>query len=353
MRTYLVLFSILLVFLAGCISTESKVGDTTTAVNMVSVTDFTGETSTINSPVERVVSNYGLIPPIIYLFGEGDKIVAGRGVMGADEFIDAVDPEFKTRSKDIKSDNVEEIKSLNPDVIFAPSWGSQQGQYPQVKGLGIPVVFIDIETASNYYKTLEMMGEVFQKEAYAQELIDYYNQSTNDVLKRTASISENEKPRVLFLVYDQKKNSYWTPGGEFYQNNLITMAGGKTVSSNLPTGKAQINVEQAASWNPDVIITSAHTMEYPSTKVKEDVLNDDGWKEINAVKSGNVYAMPFDGESWDTLGPKYVLGLYWTAKTLHPDMYADVDILNLTSSEYERFFNVSIDEVTLVGDNIE
>ena len=63
--------------------------------------------------------------------------------------------------------------------------------------------------------------------------------------------------------------------------------------------------------------------------------------------------MPNDGENWIDPCPKWILGLYWTVKTLHPEEFKDVDIKAKADEFYKKFFGLSVDKVNISGDNIE
>ncbi|AHF79483.1 ABC transporter substrate-binding protein [Thermococcus paralvinellae] len=326
--------------------------ETTTKTGYVEVTDFRGKTVRIKQPVERIVSLYGLATQMVYLLGEGEKVLGSTPLAMNDAFIQLIDPGMKNRMIFVgspKSANVEEVKKLNPDVVFTAAWGNERLN-EQIENLGIPVIALDLETVENYLKSLEIMGKALGKEDKAREAIEYYKSAMKVVTERTAKIPESEKPRVLLIYYSLKSKAFKAPGREYFQNVLIEMAGGISVSKELPGGWNVINVEQVARWDPDVILVVSYSLKYPSTKVKEDILNDPAWSSIKAVKEGKVYAMPNDGESWDYPAPKWILGLYWTAKVLHPDLFKDLNIKKKADEFYQKFFGISIDKVKIVGD---
>jgi iron complex transport system substrate-binding protein len=316
------------------------------------VTDFSGKQVEIKQPVERIVAIYGLAAQMAYLLDEGEKIVGGTKLVLHDDFIKFIDPEAKDRivlAGDPKGANVEELKKLEADVIFTASWGDEQVN-KQIESLGIPVVVLDLETVESYIKSLQMMGQTLGKEVEAQSASQYYSDSSEQIMQRTSELKEEEKPRVLFLQYSLRKKAFKVPGSDYFQNALVEMSGGESVSKELPGGWNVVNIEQVAKWDPDAIIVATYKIDYSSAKVKEDILNDPAWQQLQAVKDGAVYAMPNDGESWDYPAPKWVLGLSWTAKTLHPQLFEDMDLKKQADAFYQKFFDVSLDEVQIVGD---
>lgn len=101
------------------------------------------------------------------------------------------------------------------------------------------------------------MGKVLGKEEKAEKAISYYRSAVDFVTNRTSKLKE--RPRVLLVQYSMKDKAFKAPGKEYFQNRLIEMAGGESVSSNLPGGWNVVNVEQVAKWNPDVIIVVSYS----------------------------------------------------------------------------------------------
>jgi len=324
-------------------------GETT---GYVEIKDFRNETLRVKQPVDRIVSLYGLATQMVYFLSveDGKKILGGTPLAINDRFVQLLDPEVKSRMIFVgspKSANVETIKKLNPDVILTAWWGDPNLN-AQLEGLGMPVVALNLETVDDYLKSLETVGKILNREKKAEEAVSYYRDAVAFVTGRISKASE--RPKVLLLYYSMKDKAFKAPGRAFFQNELIELAGGKSVSKSLPGGWNVINVEQVVEWNPDVIITVSYSFTYPSTGVKKTIMNDPAWSSIKAVKEGKVYAMPNDGESWDYPAPKWVLGLYWLAKILHPDLFQDVYIQKIADEFYERWYGIDPGKVTIVGD---
>jgi len=311
-----------------------------TVQNFVTVVDATGKKVKIKEPVEKVITVYGLAPPFIYLLGEGDKYYAGW--MWGTKFYKLIDDKVEEKASRGKTLNVEEIIKENPSFVIAAYWQANEKDVKQLESLGVPVVCIKVESVDDIYKTIEILGKIFQKENYANEIINYYKSNVENIEKRVSNIKE--KPKVLVLYYSGKAKAYKTFGGDMFQSKLVEIAGGVSVSKDL-SGKKTINVEQVAEWNPDVILIIQYGTS--AEKIKENILNDPAWSKINAVKNKKVYIVPNDGENWIDPCPKWILGLYWIAKTLHPEEFKDINITEKADEFYKKFFGLSVDEVNI------
>jgi len=313
------------------------------AQSYVVVTDARGVKVRIPEPVKRVVTLYGLAPPFLYLLGVGDKYYGGWSWGG--QFYQLIDPNFSKKCELGRMLNVEAIVKIHPQLVIASTWERVMREVKQLQSLGIPVVCIKIESVKDVCNTILMLGKIFQREAYAQKIVNYYENAVKYVESKVANVKV--RPKVLVIYYSGRHHALRTFGGDMFQSRLIELAGGVSVSENI-TGKKSIDVEQVAKWNPDVIIIIQYG--YPASKVKHMILTDPAWSKIKAVEEGNVYIVPNDGENWIDPCPKWVLGLFWLAKLLHPHLFAGLNITKIAASYYKEFFNLSISKVHIIGD---
>jgi iron complex transport system substrate-binding protein len=64
---------------------------------------------------------------------------------------------------------------------------------------------------------------------------------------------------------------------------------------------------------------------------------------VSAVKNKRVYQMPIGISRWGHPGSlETPLALLWTAKTIYPDYFRDIDIFAETKTFYKRFFNYEL-----------
>jgi len=215
----------------------------------------------------------------------------------------------------------------------------------QMVSLGIPVIFVKLESVEDINNTIRILGKIFGKEEKAEEIINYYSKSLSDLKDYVRGIST--KPSVLIVFYDGKTHSYRTFGDDMFQSKLVELAGGVCVSRDL-SGKKTINAEQVAKWDPDVILI----LQYRSSaqEAKEFILADPLWKRTKAVREGKVYIVPNDGENWIDPCPKWILGLYWCAKALHPEILKKLDLKKVAEEFYEKFFSPDFKRIEIKGD---
>lgn len=73
----------------------------------------------------------------------------------------------------------------------------------------------------------------------------------------------------------------------------------------------------------------------------KNLLKVDG---TNAVKNKKVYVNPAGVFSWDRYGAEVALQILWAAKTLHPELFKDVDIAAETKKFYKEFLHYDLSD---------
>ena len=129
--------------------------------------------------------------------------------------------------------------------------------------------------------------------------------------------------------------------GNMLQSEMIQRAGGINPAAELKSSELwpTAGTEQIFKWNPDYIfITNSESSKYSP----EDILDNPAWSEINAVKTGNVYIMPAEYDSWEFPGIVSVLGTEYIMKTMYPDLVTDkqleMDAKELYKLAYGKVF---------------
>ena len=187
--------------------------------------------------------------------------------------------------------DMEIIKTLDPDYVIGPA-SLESDLAPKLEAAGLTGFFIDLESVEGLYKAAEQMGQLFDREAEAQEMIDefaafYYAYS--EAQTRT----EGEEPRVLVLM--GLPGSYVVATGKSYVGSLVRLAGGVNVYEDEDADFITANTEDMKAKDPDIILRAAHAMpEDVVNMFKEEFATNDIWKHFRAVEEERVYDLPYN-----------------------------------------------------------
>lgn len=304
----------------------------------VTITDQAGNQVEVAQPVRRVITPYSIATYLVYGTGSADRLVGAgylgtRSPVGAARMsaIDARFAELSGYTLNQNEINIEQVARLAPDVIFT---SARTAWLDTVRELDIPVVLFQGESPELLKESMLIVGQLLGPNALARATawIEYYDAIFTQVVERTKDITD--RPSVLFIGTAPLR----VISGEMYQTDLIAAAGGRSVSADLKGYWNDVNLEQVALWNPDVIVIAPYGEVTPQTLTESPE-----WAIIKAVQDGRVYKMPSWVAPWDTPVPDSVLGVIWLAQKLFSERLT-LDCKRESLYFFEVFYNHKLPE---------
>jgi iron complex transport system substrate-binding protein len=357
----IVIIFMLTAALTGCgdnsaskVSEKTKSTETSKAkTEVITITDQLGRKVRVSTPVKRIVVLQHHSLDILTELGMQDKVVGvmsdWEGLLG--DYMKEVFPgigKLPTPGT-LKDANVEEIAKLNPDLVIVSNQ-MPEGTIKKLDKLGIPTIVVTLYEADKEQASTINPKLVDADEAYTEGLkwaIDTLGELTgsseradklwkmamdNRKLVETTLKKVPEDKRIKVYIANEQNYTYGT--GK-YVGIQMERAGAKNVAETL-NGYVQVNVEQVAKWNPEVIFVQERYKE-----VLEQIKNSPQWAGIDAVKNGRLYIAPDYTKPWGNPTPESIaLGEVWLAKTLYPDQFKDVNLDNLIQKFYKEFYGI-------------
>ncbi|MCC7205745.1 MAG: ABC transporter substrate-binding protein [Anaerolineae bacterium] len=312
----------------------------------ITVIDALGREVTLDHAPQRIaITGKALImiADAIYMFPEAaSRVVAvGNTGQGSLNFLPVVDPAYVDKAILDNQAGAEAIAAVQPDLVLLKSSMAETLGGP-LDVLGIPVIYVDFETAEQYVRDLRTLGQLFQNEARAEELVAWFQERTERVAEALADLPEDEKPRVLLVYYTDRDGAvaFNAPPASFIQTWLVQMAGGQPVwlDAELGKGWTKVTLEQIAAWDADHVYVVAYFN--PVDDVVAMLQADPQWQAMRAVRDGRLYGFPGDFYSWDQPDPRWVLGLTWLGASLHPDRFVGLDMDQEIRSFYSDLYGL-------------
>lgn len=267
-------------------------------------TDEIGRKVSIPNSPKRIVSMAPSITEILFTLGLDEEIV------GVTDFCNYPEAALtKQRVGGFVNPSIEKIVSLKPDLILGIRDGNRMDTIHRLNDLGFSVYVVDPTGFDGVAKTIENMGEVVRRREKSTEIIRRITKKKEVVVKLTQSLP---KPKVFFQV---GSSPIVTVGRGTLGDDLIRLAGGRSISENEPGSYPLYGVETVLSKAPEVIILS-------SMDSKRDYLNLTkmwrAWKDLPAVKRNAIYVI--DSNLVDRPTPRVVEGLEAMAGMIHPEI---------------------------------
>jgi iron complex transport system substrate-binding protein len=313
--------------------------------------DALQRTVELPQPPQRIViagQSSLTIVDTLYLFPEAAErlvgLVVGRQPVGA--FISLLDPAFDQKAILEPGAGPEQIAPLNPDVVLLRSFTAETlGR--SLEEIDIPVVYLDLETPDQYYRDLATLGQLLGNIDRAAEIRAYYQDRVETISSQVGALDPDAQPGVLLLQYSEQggEAALNVPSASWLQTLEVELAGGIPVwtSAARAGGWTVVGFEQIAAWDPSQIFIVHYNAD--SADTADRLADDEQWQALRAVQAGQIYGFPADIFSWDQPDPRWILGLTWLAKTMHPELFAEVDMRAEVSEFFGQMYAMEPDTI--------
>lgn len=261
----------LLLGLTGCSSKSAS----------VTITDMTGNEVTLDSPAQKVVALSAADCEIIYALGAGDLLV-GRG-----EYCDYPEEVLDVTAVQSGSEtNIEQIISLDPDVLFMSSMAQTEEQVQQLEDAGIAVVVSDAQDIDGVYQSITMIGTVLGKEDEAATVI----QNMKDGFEQASENASENSGKTVYFEVSPLEYGLWAAGNGTFMNEIAEMLGLTNIFADVD-GWGEVSQEQVIERNPDYIVTITMYSGEGQTP-EEEIASREGWENVTAVVNNAILNLP-------------------------------------------------------------
>ncbi|SFB28647.1 iron complex transport system substrate-binding protein [Acetitomaculum ruminis DSM 5522] len=231
----------------------------------------------------------------------------------------------------------EKILSCKPDIVISEYEDADKEDALQEQ-LNVPVITLKTGPMGvfddAFFESMNLLGEIFEKEDKAESLVNYITKEKEDITKRTSDIKEEEKPSVYICGL----GNWGTTNHLMTAQNYVSfkVANVKNVVTGLEAdGVQEIESEKFVSLgaDTDIMFIDAAAVKNIKPLYEEDPSMFDTMK---AWKEGNVYLeMAFN--AYYTNYETALINTWYIAKTVYPDKFEDIDITQKTNEVTKAF----------------
>ena len=254
---------------------------------VITVTDMYGREITLDQPATRIVALTASDCEILCAIGCEDALVGRGQYCDYPESIQDV-PAVQSGTET----NLEEILALEPQVVLMSDMAQTEDQVKQLEENGVKVVISNADDIAGVYTAIRMIGALMAKDAEAEAVIADMQATFDDI----AAKSEQNGKTIYFEV-SPLEWGLWTAGGNTFMDELATLCGVTNVFADLDGWQA-ISEEQVIERNPDYIVSIAGM----GDAGVEEIMSREGWGDVSAIQSGNVYSA--DSNAISRPGPR-------------------------------------------------
>jgi len=320
--------------------------------SFIVVMDELGRKVKLPSNPKRIVVLTSYPAEVICALGAGERII-GLCKPENEDF-----PELRQKEsvgKSAVTPNLEKILELQPDVVIAYQW-TKKDYIDKLEKCNIPVLCFRAWTFTEVAFFTEQMGKMLNKQERAKELCQFVQSKIDTIKERTKDLKEESKPTIFyetFTAYQSTsvgKKPLETAWGTFMYDNpdqvKLDLVGGINCVGAQPAKSPILNAEWVIEKNPTIIIKVPRITEsiaIPSNedmeKIRKEIMQREGLQKVKAVQEGKVYIL----HSKMCAGPRQIIGLYYYAKWLQPNLFHDLDPITLHKEMLKKFWGLEME----------
>ncbi|MFQ5686320.1 MAG: ABC transporter substrate-binding protein [Candidatus Scalindua sp.] len=205
--------------------------------------------------------------------------------------------------------NIEQIISLNPDLVVMSFDGAPRSDVSKLRRLNINVAVLRSEKFSDIIKNLNWLGEVLQHQKEARET----SANLESLYEQIRSmVKEIPKPRAFYSI---ALNPIVSVGSKSFINSLIHDAGGINITGDIDQAYPRLTIESVIDRDPDILVFSSGMGN--ELDMENQMPFWRRWENIPAVRDQRFIEV--DHDIINRPGPRVVQALASIAQQFHPE----------------------------------
>lgn len=240
----------------------------------------------------------------------------------------------------------EKILSCKPDIVISEYEDVEKEDALQ-EHLGVPVV--TLKAGPNgvfddaFSQSMTLLGQIFGEEEKAEALVSFIAAETAEIAERTANVADEDKPGVYVCGLGNWGTTNHLMTSQTYAS--FEVANIRNVVTDLGANGVQPIEEEkfvALGADMDIIVMDAAAVKNIKPLYQEDPTMFDSCK---AWQTGDVY-LEMAYNAYYTNYEIALINTWFIAKSVYPDLFADVDITAKTNEITSAFLGKELaDEI--------
>lgn len=286
---------------------EAPASESKATVYPLTVKDATGKEFIFTEAPQRIVSTSVSETEVLFALGLGDQVV---GVSDYDNYpAEVLD---KPKVGGVTNPNIEMIIASNADLVIA-GISMKAPVVEEFRALHVNLFKTDPENMKDILDSILLFGLINDKQLEAEAIVAQMEEDIRKVTEAVATLKPEEKKKVYIEF-----SPGWTVGKGEFMDELITMAGGLNIASDLEGWNA-INEEKIIADDPDVIIYPLNITDTESGKRMEELIpGRSGWDKITAIVENRMVGV--DKDTLSRTGPRTTQGLMEIFRGIYPEL---------------------------------
>jgi iron complex transport system substrate-binding protein len=267
--------------------------------------DSVGRPVIVPAPLKRLISLAPSVTEILFALDLDEQIIA------VTDFCDyPAEALGKTKVGTMYQPNIEQIVSLQPDLVITAVGASKKETVLHLERLAVPVYVLNPRNMDEIFTAITLMGAVVDREDAAHDLV---RKLQARLITVQGALFGRRPVRTLYLLWYQP---LMTVGSGSFLHEIITRAGGENLSKDALLDYPTYSLEQVITAAPEVIVLNTDSAPFQRLVAEQP----QRWSHLPAVRNGRLYVI--DTGLLNRPSPRSVEAVEVLARLLHPEVFA-------------------------------
>jgi iron complex transport system substrate-binding protein len=236
---------------------------------VATVSDDFGDPVRIGQPPTRIVSLNPVTTEMLFAFGAGSRLV-GRSQFDLWPAAARLVPDVGNGLQP----NVEVVLGAHPDLVILYASQDNRPAAARFRAAGVSTLSLRTDHIADFRRTVQLLGAILRDSARAKVVSDSVFRTLGRVRTATTNLP---RPTVFWHIWNAP---LITIGSGSFMTELVDIAGGRNVYTDITGPSATVSLEDVAGRDPDFILAGPQGAQ----KIEEDRR----WRIVRAVREGKV-----------------------------------------------------------------
>ena len=304
------------------------------------ITDMIGNTVKIDKNIERVACQSSTCEAAIISLGKAEVLVGTTDYTDEESFAYDLYGKLKQVQNLTDDMSVEEMLEKNVQLVIV----KDTNKIDKYKTAGLPVVCLDFDTVDGTKPSIKILGDILGQEERAENCVNYIERCERIVTERIKESGVDEFTAYYARAkYEDSDITTTYAAGHIY-SEWIGMSNGKVITADMDLketkGGVHINGEELILANPDHIFVGG----YYRNDVLESAKKGKYSNVLEALENDSAHIVPTSVTDWSVGCCELGLVILWCAKTVYPDLFEDIDMVNEVKTFYKDVSGITVSD---------
>ena len=256
----------------------------TSAGQLLTITDNSGRTTSFNKPFTRIISLYSAHTENLCSLGAADQII---GISTSDDYPSSI----LDKKRFSYREDPEKFIGSHPDLVLVRPMIERS--YPQfikkLENAGIKVISLQPGSVAELFDYWKTLGILTNRAEQAEEMIVSFQAGLKKIQDTLITIPADSRPKVYFESIHKKMKTFSPTSIAMY---VLDQAGG----INIATDAIQVRKTNIADYGKERILKHALEIDIflaqngrMNPVTRQSILDEPGFNAIKAVREDRVY----------------------------------------------------------------